>query len=98
MQINLNNFNQWIRPEEDSYIIPYLNKFNNDVVDGDEDQLHEEPNESHHYEPDCCTERDLRELYTTIDHQIHQLQITKSKTPISIKPNLERYRYEYLYV
>ncbi|KAL6269684.1 hypothetical protein ACE6H2_026595 [Prunus campanulata] len=53
---------------------------NNDVVDGDEDQLHEEPNESHHYEPDLCTERDLCELYTTIDHQIHQLQMTKSKT------------------
>jgi hypothetical protein len=39
-----------------------------DVVDGDEDQLHEEANETHHDESDGRTERHLGKLYRT--HQL----------------------------
>lgn len=51
----------------------YLNRSNDDIVDGDEDQLDEEPDETHHDEPDRCPERDLGEFYTTINHQISSI-------------------------
>lgn len=47
---------------------PYLRRANDDVVDRDENQLHEEPDESHHDETDGRTYRDLREL---CDHKIN---------------------------
>ena len=40
---------------------------NDDVVDGDEDELDEEANEPHNHEPDGRTERHLGELYSNIN-------------------------------
>lgn len=39
-----------------------LSSSDDDVVDGDEDELHKEANESHHHEPDGRTDRHLCEL------------------------------------
>ena len=36
-----------------------------DVIDGDEDELDEESNESHHHESYRCTHRNLGKFYTT---------------------------------
>ena len=41
-----------------------LSRSDDDVVDGNEDQLDEKPNESHHNKPDGCTQRHLGEFYT----------------------------------
>lgn len=43
----------------------YLCRPNDNVVDRNEDQLHEEADESHHHETNRRTERHLREFYTT---------------------------------
>ena len=42
----------------------YLCRTDDDVVDWNEDQLHEEADESHHYESDRCTEGHFREFCT----------------------------------
>lgn len=41
----------------------YLCGTNNDVIDRDENQLHEKTNETHHDEADRNTERDLGEFF-----------------------------------
>lgn len=46
-----------------TYPQEHLRRANDDVVDRDENQLHEEPDESHHDESDRRTDRDLRELF-----------------------------------
>lgn len=40
----------------------YLTRTNDDIVDRNEDQLHEETDKSHHNETDRRTERHLREF------------------------------------
>lgn len=40
----------------------YLSRSDDDIVDGDEDELHKEADESHHHESDRRTERHLREF------------------------------------
>ena len=42
----------------------YLYGSNNDVIDRDEDQLHEETDKTHHNEADRNAESNLREFYT----------------------------------
>ena len=39
-----------------------LNRSNDDIVNGDEDELDEKSNKSHDNEPNCGTKRNLREL------------------------------------
>lgn len=69
------------------WTVPNLTGPNDDVVDGDEDQLHKEPHEPHHHEPDRRTERHLGKLYTEPEirpiNKIRKSQIRKPRIPIS---------------
>lgn len=46
----------------------YLSRSDDDIVDGDEDELHKEADESHHHESDSRTERHLREFCNPKDY------------------------------
>lgn len=53
-----------IRRSKSNSVSKYLSGADDDVVDRNEDQLHEEADESHHHESDRCTERHFREFCT----------------------------------
>lgn len=71
----------------------YLRRPNDDVVDRNEDQLHEEADESHYHETDRRTERHLREFYTT--KKLNPNFTTRSTT--QIRKN-HKYVYACMYI
>lgn len=75
----------WFHKFQDENLIPELAGSNDDIVDGDKDQLDEEPHESHHHEPDGRAHRHLRELCQNESDQILKIVKMPTFSPVTTK-------------
>lgn len=70
---------------KDAAFRAHLTRTDDDVVNGDEDQLHKESNKAHDHESDCGTDGHLREFWA------HNL-ITEKKERIEYKEETPQIR------